>query len=90
MMSSEDVAMAQPVSRAADMSTAGMSPLEMFGGQQPAPYAPAMQYSGRGDVGMPMQYSGRGVAGMPYPQFAKDQPSREVIDYLRGVGLLNY
>jgi hypothetical protein len=45
MMSSEDVAMAQPVSRAADMSTAGMSPLEMFGGQQPAPYEPVTQVS---------------------------------------------
>lgn len=90
MMSAEDTAMVQPVMRAAELATGGMSPLEAFGGQQPAPYAPAMQYSGRGDVGMPMQYSGRGVAGMPYPQFANDAQTREVMDYLRANGLLNY
>lgn len=67
-----------------------MSPLQMFGGQQPAPYTPMMPSMDEGIVGMAPTYSGRGAVGMPYPQFAKDQPSREVIDYLRATGLLNY
>ena len=67
-----------------------MSPLEMFGGQQPAPYTPMGPSMDEGIVGMAPTYSGRGAVGMPYPQFAKDQPSREVIDYLRATGLLNY
>ena len=38
------------------------SPLEMFGGMDPAPYSPEPQYGGRGSVGMPSRdYTASGV-----------------------------
>ena len=52
------------------------SPLERFGGQPPAAYE--------------RQYSGRGSLGMPYPEWARDQATRETIDYLRQLGVQGY
>lgn len=37
-----------------------------------------------------MQYSGRGSAGMPMPQFAQTPQEREVIEYLRSIGAIDY
>lgn len=76
------------------------SPLEMFGGQPPAPYAmpptainPETQSILRdidaAIMGGP-QYSGRGPVGMPMPQFAQTPNQQQVVEYLRSVGLLNY
>ena len=52
------------------------SPLERFGGQPPAAYE--------------RQYSGRGSLGMPYPEWARDQATRDSIDYLRQLGVQGY
>jgi len=57
----------------------GLSPLEMFGGQAPAPYTPP-----------DLQYSGRGTAGMPYPAWVQDDATRQVFDYLRAQGVPGY
>jgi len=76
---------AQPVIRAEEMAYGGRGDYGMP--QQP------MQYGGRGDYGMPqqpMQYGGRGPAGMPYPEFAQDELSRQNIDYLRSIGMIDY
>ena len=54
------------------------SPLEMFGGMAPAPYSPEPQYSGRGSM------------GMPYPEWARDDLTRQTIDYLRQAGVGGY
>jgi len=54
------------------------SPLEMFGGMAPAPYSPEPQYSGRGSM------------GMPYPEWARDDLTRQTIDYLRRAGVSGY
>lgn len=54
------------------------SPLEMFGGMAPAPYSPEPQYSGRGSM------------GMPYPEWARDDLTRQTIDYLRQAGVSGY
>jgi hypothetical protein len=54
------------------------SPLEMFGGMTPAPYSPQPQYSGRGSM------------GMPYPEWARDDLTRQTIDYLRQAGVQGY
>jgi len=57
----------------------GLSPLEMFGGQAPAPYTPP-----------DLQYSGRGTTGMPYPAWVQDDATRQVFDYLRAQGVPGY
>ena len=54
------------------------SPMQMFGGMPPAPYSPQMQYSGRGNV------------GMPAPQFAVTPEEQAVLEYLRSIGYVNY
>ena len=54
------------------------SPLEMFGGMAPAAYSPEPQYSGRGSM------------GMPYPEWARDDLTRQTIDYLRQAGVGGY
>jgi hypothetical protein len=54
------------------------SPMQMFGGMPPAPYSPQMQYSGRGNV------------GMPAPQFAGTPEEQAVLEYLRSIGYVNY
>lgn len=60
-------------------SPPAQSPMEMFGGMGPAEYSPP-----------PPQYSGRGSMGMPYPEWAQDQRTRDVIDYLRSNGVQGY
>ena len=54
------------------------SPMQMFGGMPPAPYSPQMEYSGRGNV------------GMPAPQFAGTPEEQAVLEYLRSIGYVNY
>ena len=61
-----------------DMNPPAQSPLEMFGGMAPAPYSPEPQYSGRGSM------------GMPYPEWARDDLTRQTIDYLRQAGVGGY
>ena len=76
----------------------GQSPLEMFGGQQPAAYTPPAQsplemFGGQQPAAYtppPPQYGGRGSMGMPYPEWAQDQQTRDVIDYLRSSGVQGY
>ena len=54
------------------------SPLEMFGGMDPAPYSPEPQYGGRGSVGMPSpNYTASGATPAtaylePRERFARD------------------
>lgn len=47
-----------------------------------------------GPAGMPMmpqkQYSGRGYVGMPMESFANTPEAMGVLDYLRGIGAVNY
>jgi len=72
------------------------SPLEMFGGQQPAPYqspSPLEMFGGQ----QPAQYqspapvySGRGEGGMPYPPGVETDEMRQIIDYLRSQGVTGY
>ena len=57
----------------------GLSPLEMFGGQAPAPYTPP-----------DLQYSGRGTTGMFYPAWVQDDATRQVFDILRAQGVPGY
>ena len=57
----------------------GLSPLEMFGGQAPAPYTPP-----------DLQYSGRGTTGMFYPAWVQDDATRQVFDILRAHGVPGY
>lgn len=77
----------------------GQSPLEMFGGQQPAAYtpppaqSPLEMFGGQQPAAYtapPPQYGGRGSMGMPYPEWAQDQQTRDVIDYLRSNGVQGY
>jgi len=72
--------------------TGGMSPLQAFGGQPPAPYSPA-QSPFEAFGGQPPapyqpepQYSGRGHAGMPMPSYAQSDTERQTIQYLRSLG----
>lgn len=60
------------------MNPPAQSPLEMFGGMAPAAYSPEPQYSGRGSM------------GMPYPEWARDDLTRQTIDYLRQAGVSGY
>ena len=52
-----------------------------------------LEYSGRGTLGMPVepkQYSGRGYVGIPMESFVNTPEAMDVLDYLRGIGAVNY
>ena len=61
-----------------DYSPPAQSPLEMFGGMDPAPYSSEPQYGGRGSVGMPSRdYTASGATPAtayldPRERFARD------------------
>jgi len=55
-----------------------MSPIEMSGGQPPAPYVSQMGYGGRG------------VVGMPFPPTVATPEEQAILNYLRSVGAVRF
>ena len=83
-----------------DYTTSGVTPATAY--QPPEPQysgrgtvgMPSRDYTTSGITPatsyQPPQYSGRGTVGMPYPEWAPDVEMRQIIDYLRQMGVRGY